>query len=388
MPAAAFLAAVIVPFPLAIQPALFSRRNFPSFALALWLIVANIICGVDALVWANYATVRIPVWCDITTKILIGVSYAVPACLFMTSTRLRLAASRNTTRVQRSPREQRDAFAVNVALCVGLPLIAMVLHTVVQGHRFDIIQFIGCQPEIPAVSAGTMFFWLPAVILSMLSLFLCAISWRTVLGPERARLGVYLDNFDPTFTPQLFFGQVMLVFCLAPLSLVFLVITIYESLTLGARSANTLSIDLSRIDTYDLSDFSELSRRNRIFCWWVIPAAAFTFTFWYMVFPVAGKIEGLLCTVYNRLTRSRTRDSVIALGDLKIWNSGRVVVRKCSTVEITVEEFVSAADTEANRPRSTSPTKEAYEPRWSHRGKPVISTYDYKANVGILSSLQ
>ena len=213
MPAAAFLAVVIVCLPFAIQKALYSRQNFPSFALALWLLVANVICGVDALVWAQDAAVHIPVWCDISewsmkpgnnsrgliicwvpcpaTKILIGVSYAVPACLFMISSRLRLAASRNPTRVQRSERELRDSFVLEVALCVGLPLIAMVLRkflgysrrcltkgakstdTVVQGHRFDIIQFIGCQPEIPAVSAGTMFFWLPAVVLSMLSLVLC-----------------------------------------------------------------------------------------------------------------------------------------------------------------------------------------------------------------------
>ena len=66
MPAAAFLAVVIVCLPFAIQKALYSRQNFPSFALALWLLVANVICGVDALVWAQDAAVHIPVWCDIS----------------------------------------------------------------------------------------------------------------------------------------------------------------------------------------------------------------------------------------------------------------------------------------------------------------------------------
>lgn len=143
------------------------------------------------------------------------------------------------------------------------------------------------------------------------------VSWRTIIGPERTWLGVYLDNFDPGFTLQIFFGQVMLVICLAPLSLAFLVITIYESLKLGARNPSTLSIDWSRIDTYDFSDFSELSRRNRMFNWWVIPTAAFTFAFWYLVFPVAGKLEVLLYHVCNRIAKSVTRDSAIGLRDFK-----------------------------------------------------------------------
>ena len=45
--------------------------------------------------------------------------------------------------------------------------------TVVQSHRFDVFEDIGCQPEIPAVSAGTVFFWLPALVLTLFSLFLC-----------------------------------------------------------------------------------------------------------------------------------------------------------------------------------------------------------------------
>lgn len=45
--------------------------------------------------------------------------------------------------------------------------------TVVQDHRFDIVEDIGCQPEIPAVFAGTIFFWLPALVLTLLSFFSC-----------------------------------------------------------------------------------------------------------------------------------------------------------------------------------------------------------------------
>lgn len=66
MSVAAFLAVVLVLFPFAVQQTLFRRQYFPSFLIALWLLLANIIYGVNSLVWASDAAVRIPVWCDIS----------------------------------------------------------------------------------------------------------------------------------------------------------------------------------------------------------------------------------------------------------------------------------------------------------------------------------
>lgn len=43
----------------------------------------------------------------------------------------------------------------------------------------------------------------------------------------------------------------------------------------------------------------------------------------------------------------------------------RVIVRKCSTVEITVDDYVLPTFTEHARSYSTSPFKGGYEPRWS-----------------------
>lgn len=65
-----------------------------------------------------------------------------------------IAAARQIHYTGRDVRVQR---AIDLAIGIGGPTLVMILHVVVQGHRYDIIQRIGC---IPAV-----YFSLPAIFL-------------------------------------------------------------------------------------------------------------------------------------------------------------------------------------------------------------------------------
>lgn len=106
----------------------------------------------------------------------------------------------------------------------------------------------------------------------------------------------------------------MLVLCVASLWVAFLVVTIVESLNLGSAK----SVDWARIDTYELDQFDGAARRDRMFCWWTVPAAALAFAFWFLVFPAADKADrayAFVCGVLSRRTISN--DSIITLRDLK-----------------------------------------------------------------------
>jgi pheromone a factor receptor len=65
MPLATFLAMVLVCMPFVVQRTLLRRQHLPYISIALWLLLANLICGVNSLVWADNVTVRVPIWCDI-----------------------------------------------------------------------------------------------------------------------------------------------------------------------------------------------------------------------------------------------------------------------------------------------------------------------------------
>jgi pheromone a factor receptor len=55
--------------------------------------------------------------------------------------------------------------ALDIALCFGLPLVQLALRYITQGHRYDIIEHIGCQ--IPAYMS-----WPNVVISSVIPLVL------------------------------------------------------------------------------------------------------------------------------------------------------------------------------------------------------------------------
>ncbi|EKM52537.1 uncharacterized protein PHACADRAFT_261026 [Phanerochaete carnosa HHB-10118-sp] len=372
MPAAAFAAAAGLSLPIVVQGVLLRRQCLPVVATALWLFFANVVYGVNALVWAGSDAIRIPVWCDIATKFLVGSAYAIPACLLCTTIKLKLAVAPRDLPDERTAKGQRSAYLLDLALCVGVPVISMILHTVVQDHRFDIVENIGCQPEIPAISASTIFFWLPALLLALLSFFSCCIMLRYIFGPNRLQLRHNLEMFDSTSTISVFFSQFMIVLCVAALWTAYLLVMIYEALLLTSKLPDGLSrsADWSRIDSYTWVDFDSLSRRDRNFCWWTTPAAALAFTFWSTVFPVVEKVDSWLCRVFRCIrTGLRTRSSSITLKEMnasKHKGSGsHVIIRKDSVVTVIYDD--TGTSKQAHSPRSPpwSPAKPAYEPRRS-----------------------
>lgn len=67
-PVVAFLAALSLLLPL---PWHWRAGNVATLSIIAWLIVVNIIYGVDAIVWGNNVDIVIPVWCDISELRLI-----------------------------------------------------------------------------------------------------------------------------------------------------------------------------------------------------------------------------------------------------------------------------------------------------------------------------
>nr|VWO99368.1 Pheromone receptor CPRa1p [Ganoderma boninense] len=142
-PLSAFLGFVLalVPFPWHLQ-----AWNAGTCIFMVWASCASLIQFVDSLVWRGNMINSAPVWCDISTKFLIGAGVGIPAASACISRRLYKIAS--TSYVTVSARERRKALCIDIAIGVGIPMIVMALHYVVQGHRFNILQDIGCVPTI------------------------------------------------------------------------------------------------------------------------------------------------------------------------------------------------------------------------------------------------
>ncbi|GJE89168.1 STE3-domain-containing protein [Phanerochaete sordida] len=142
-PVVSFLGAVaaFIPLPWHLQ-----AWNAGTCMYMLWAGLASFVQFVNALVWHGSLENRIPVWCDITTKFVIGAGVGIPAASLCINRRLYGIAAVRQTALDRH--EKRREVYIDLAIGLGIPVLVMCLHTVVQGHRFNIVEDIGCVPAI------------------------------------------------------------------------------------------------------------------------------------------------------------------------------------------------------------------------------------------------
>ncbi|KAI0702576.1 STE3-domain-containing protein [Earliella scabrosa] len=160
LPVFAFLGFIIalVPLPWHLQ-----AWNAGTCVYMIWASFACMIQFVNSIVWRDTALSIAPVWCDISTKFLIGAGVGIPASTLCINRRLYKITSVRSVSVTRD--EKRRAMIIDLAISVGIPVLVMILHYVVQGHRFNILEGVGCVPEIyntpPAYPL--VFMWPPLI---------------------------------------------------------------------------------------------------------------------------------------------------------------------------------------------------------------------------------
>ncbi|KAL1689479.1 pheromone A receptor-domain-containing protein [Schizophyllum commune] len=143
-PILAFLSSVLalLPVPFALQV-----WNTGACALAAWTATACLLSFINSVVWAGNVMDTVPVWCDISSKLLLGASIGIPASGLCITHRLWKVTS--TRHVPETRRETLLTIAIDLTLSAGIPLLVMLLHIIVQSHRFTILEDIGCQPALP-----------------------------------------------------------------------------------------------------------------------------------------------------------------------------------------------------------------------------------------------
>ncbi|EJU00446.1 fungal pheromone STE3G-protein-coupled receptor [Dacryopinax primogenitus] len=116
--------------------------NTGTLSLIFYVFFGNLFYFVNSVVWFNALWDPAPVWCDITAKFQVGMSVGIPAACLCTNRRLYLIATMQLPQLD-GPSLRRLAFK-ELSLTAGLPAAVMVLHYIVQGRRYDIVQGVGC----------------------------------------------------------------------------------------------------------------------------------------------------------------------------------------------------------------------------------------------------
>ncbi|KAH7923649.1 pheromone receptor [Leucogyrophana mollusca] len=137
----AFIGFVLVTIPL---PCHLQSWNTGTCMYIAWTSLGCLTQFINSIIWNDNVVNWAPVWCDITARFIIGFTVGIPAsslCMIRRLYRIATMQSLNRTRDER-----RRAVVIDLSIGVGFPCVIMALEYIVQGHRFDIFEQIGCFP--------------------------------------------------------------------------------------------------------------------------------------------------------------------------------------------------------------------------------------------------
>jgi pheromone a factor receptor len=243
----AFLSFILVSIPL---PWHLEAWNTGTCLYILWTGTGALIMSINAIIWDGNTVNWAPVWCDITTRFMTGLSVAIPAASLCINRRLYTIA--NIRSVTFTNDDRRRAILIDLAIGVGIPALVMVLQYIVQGHRFDIIEDVGCRPFTYNTPLAYPLVFFPPLVIGLISGVYSALTIRAFYIRSVEIKAVMSTNKTITF------NRYIRLMALAAVDLLFTVpfsaFTIYANLKFG-KVAPWISWDdthsgFSRIDEY------------------------------------------------------------------------------------------------------------------------------------------
>ncbi|KAL0956092.1 hypothetical protein HGRIS_002260 [Hohenbuehelia grisea] len=169
----AFIGFLLVCIPL---PWHLEAWNTGTCLYMIWTGLACLIQFVNSMIWTGNTIDWAPVWCDITTRILIAVPVAIPAASLCINRRLYKISK--VTIVSTTKTDRRRAIMVDLAIGLGLPFAEMILQYVVQGHRYDILEDFGCITFTVLTPLAFVLVWAVPLAIGLGSGVYCVLSIR------------------------------------------------------------------------------------------------------------------------------------------------------------------------------------------------------------------
>ncbi|KAJ7577358.1 fungal pheromone STE3G-protein-coupled receptor [Mycena floridula] len=131
-PIFSFLGFICVLIPL---PWHFQAWNAGTCAYMIWTAAYCFVEFVNSVIWAGNIDNIAPVWCDISTQIILGAAIGIPASTLCISRRLYTITSAQTASVTRQ--DKRQTVIGDLCIAVLLPLLILVGRVFILHHCFQ-----------------------------------------------------------------------------------------------------------------------------------------------------------------------------------------------------------------------------------------------------------
>ncbi|KAF5329526.1 hypothetical protein D9619_009306 [Psilocybe cf. subviscida] len=274
LPIFSLLAAVLVLIPL---PWHWRARNVATLALIFWLSVVNLIYGVNSLIWAGNVDYRIPVWCDITTKVVVGASYALPLSTLCICKHLEMVSS--SRKVSYDSRDRRRRMIFEIVLCFLVPILFMALHYIVQGHRFDIFEDFGCQAAMYISIQAVFIIWFPQLLFSVITFLYASLALYNFLR-RRLTFAAHLQNSNSALTTNRYMRLIAMSLAQMVCGTSLTSYNLYNNVKVGLRpwtSWADVHSDWNRADQWLLDELPPAFVNSMFLLWWAMPISAYIF---------------------------------------------------------------------------------------------------------------
>ncbi|KAI0350971.1 STE3-domain-containing protein [Trametes cingulata] len=162
-----------------------------------WMGTQCLIQFINSIVWRDNAINWAPVWCDIVTRFNIGSSIAVCCASLVINRRLYHIA--NISAVSMTQADKRRNIITDLAIGMGIPIVAIALYWFYQGHRFDILEGVGCVEEYPNSFLAYLLYITWPIPIGLVSATYCTLTLRAFFRRRRDFSTLVASNSNLTF---------------------------------------------------------------------------------------------------------------------------------------------------------------------------------------------
>ncbi|KAJ3992362.1 pheromone receptor [Lentinula boryana] len=226
-----------------------------------WASISCLNQFVNSIIWRGNVLNSAPVWCDISIRITMATSVSLPAASFCIVRRLYGIAAIRTASI--SYAEKRRAITIDCLICGLWPLIYVALQYIVQGHRFNIYEDIGCMPAIYNSLPTYFITYSWPLLFGIASAAYCILSLRA-FAQRRLEFAQFMST-NKALSVGRYFRLMALamteMFCTIPLCIFLIWLSATRSPIGPWISISNTHIDYSRVDQFP----SVLYRADPIF---------------------------------------------------------------------------------------------------------------------------
>lgn len=145
----------------------FHNRNIGATALVAWTAILLLFNFINAILWSSddvdqwYNGIGL---CDLEVKIMVASEVGRAASLACILRALAAVLDTSRTSLIETGSQRRRRCTIDLICCLGLPLLQMLFHYVVQTRRYDIYGISGCFPRTGLNLVSLFLIMLPPLI--------------------------------------------------------------------------------------------------------------------------------------------------------------------------------------------------------------------------------